>query len=119
MLKPLIAILLAPVYLLVGVILSEWIAALFDLWYMYVAAIILPFVGLIGTYLTAPCYKAYAVSFMYVAGLLLAYLLVFPVHYPEGVANAYQLTYRPFFLTLVWATCLLVFLMIRIRQKKY
>lgn len=83
-------------------------------------ALILPFLGLLGTYVIAPIFKIYYLLGIYLLGLTLAYLFGYPAQYPEGSEHAYQWTYRPFALTFVWSTLLLIgcFVMLRYKESR-
>ena len=117
-LRQILAIALLPLYLLIGSFLVGWVSRSFDLWHMYVAAIILPTIGLLGTYFVVSNYRLHNTVVIYVLGMTTAFLFGYPAQYPEGAANAYQWTYRPFALTFVWSSALLICLIILTKRKK-
>jgi hypothetical protein len=117
-LRQLFTILLIPVYLYAGAFFVDWLSTIFGIWHMYAGAIVLPFIGLVGTYFIAPYFKAYQLFFIYVVGLVLAYCLAYPAQYPEGYAHPYQWTYRPFALTVIWATIVLAGCLFQLKREK-
>lgn len=117
--RQLLVILFIPIYLYVGAFIAEWISHRFGIWDHYVLALVLPLIGLISTYVIAPYFKAYNLLGIYLVGLTLAYLFGYPAQYPEGSDHPYQWTYRPFALTLVWSSILLVgcFVLLKYKEK--
>ena len=85
---------------------------------MYVAAVVLPTIGLVGTYFVAPRFKVYNLVFIYAVGLALAYWLAYPAQYPESSEHSYKWTYRPFALTVIWASTLLAGCVFLTRRQK-
>ena len=83
---------------------SSFIGGKIDVWENFVAAIILPIIGLISTWYVAPYNKSIAVICMYITGMLLAYAAACPDYYPEQHPLAYTSTYKPFIITIIWAS---------------
>ena len=103
-LRQISTVLLLPVYVLIGIFISEAISHFTGVMAYYNYAIVLPELGLFATWKVAPFYKIRNIIFVYILGVFLAYALSFPIYYPEGHELAYTKTYKPFTLTIIWAT---------------
>jgi len=105
-------ILLLPLYLVLGEIVSLEITRLTGIWVYYIYAIVFPTIGLVCTKIIAPKFKIYNITFVYIIGIVSAYIFVYPAQYPESHEFSYKWTYRPFLLIFVWASVLTAVLVI-------
>ena len=112
-------IILIPVYLVTGGFLSSFLQSISGVWDHYFAAVILPAIGLLSTWAIAPWNKMFFTCSVYIIGMILARLVAFPAFYPEVHPLAYQATYTPFIITLVWSTFLTIFIFIYEHRKSY
>ena len=91
-----------PVYFIIGGLIGWPIQHLSGIWDHYILAFTLPLSGILGAWFIAPYEKAYAAIGIYLIGLFLAYSFAFPSFYPENHELAYQQTYMPFIICVVW-----------------
>lgn len=116
--RQILAVSLLPLYLFIGSFLIGWVSRGMGIWHMYAAAIILPTIGLLGTYFVVSNYRLLNAIVIYVLGMSTAYVFGYPAQYPEGTAYAYQWTYRPFALTFIWSSTVLIFLIFLTKRNK-
>ena len=112
-------VVLLPVYILIGMAVSDVASKLTGIWDYYYFAIFIPLFGLICTWIVAPFYRKYNLLFVYLLGVILAYFLVLPAYYPENHPLAYTPTYTPFMVTVLWGAILLgALISYELRRKK-
>jgi hypothetical protein len=99
-------VVLLPVYILIGMIVSDVASRITGIWDYYYFAIIIPLTGLVGTWLIAPFNRTYNLLFVYLLCVIFAYFLAFPAYYPENHPLAYTSTYKPFIVTVLWGAIL-------------
>jgi lysylphosphatidylglycerol synthetase-like protein (DUF2156 family) len=99
-------VVLLPIYILIGIVVSEIASTYTGIWIYYYSAIFIPAIGLLCTWIVAPFYKTYNLLFVYSIGVALAYFLSVPAHYPENHPLAYTMTYMPFLVTVLWGAIL-------------
>jgi hypothetical protein len=112
-------VVLLPVYILIGIVVSDVMSQISGTWDYYYFAIFIPLLGLLGTWIVAPFYRIYNLLFVYLLGVILAYFLAFPAYYPENHPLAYTTTYKPFMVTVLWGAILVgIFVSYELRRKK-
>jgi hypothetical protein len=112
-------VVLLPVYILIGIVVSDVMSQLSGTWDHYYFVIFIPLLGLVGTWIFAPFYRIYNLLFVYLLGVLLAYYFAFPAYYPENHLLAYMSTYKPFIVTVLWGAILVgIFVSYELRRKK-
>lgn len=95
-------VLCVPLSLMIGIFISGLISDITTIWMDYVGAILIPAIGICGAYLIAPIEKVIASIFMYIIGVYIAYYFFAPSWYAEGHPLAYQETYTPFVMAVVF-----------------
>jgi hypothetical protein len=112
-------VVLLPVYILIGIVISDIASKYTGIWDYYYLAVFIPVFSLVGTWIVAPFYRIYNLFFVYLLGVILAYFLALPAYYPENHQFAYTSTYKPFMVTVLWGAILLgVLTSYELRRKK-
>jgi hypothetical protein len=112
-------VVLLPVYILIGMVVSGVMSKITGTWDFYYFAVFIPLLGLVGTWIVAPFYRIYNLLFVYLLGVILAYFLALPAYYPENHPLAYTSTYKPFIITVLWGAILVgIFVSYELRRKK-
>ena len=113
------SVVLLPIYILIGMAVSDVMSIITGTWAYYYSAIFIPLLGLVGTWIVAPFYRIYNMLFVYFLGVILAYFLVSPAYYPENHPLAYRSTYKPFIITVLWGAILVgIFVSYERRREK-
>jgi hypothetical protein len=112
-------VVLLPVYILIGMVVSDVMSKITDTWDFYYFAFFIPLLGIVGTWIVAPFYRIYNLLFVYLIGIILAYFFSFPSYYPENHPLAYTSTYKPFIIAVFWGAMLVgIFVSYELRKKK-
>lgn len=98
----LLLVIYIPVSFVIGLLLGWLVHDITGLWDHYILAFTVPLFGILGVWFIAPYEKFVAICCMYCIGLFLAYSFAFPSYYPESHALAYEPTYKPFIICVIW-----------------
>ena len=92
---------------------TDYLSGVLNLWAPYVAALLIPSSVLISVYLITPVYRLILPFSLYGLMMVTNYALFTPIQYPEGSEHAYQWTHRPFLISLMLSSLLIMVFLVR------